>query len=100
MSEATTCSPDPFTPVGEKPYRYFNQPIEQIPGWDKNQPQVLVHSINNGLMWKSVECLDIVTCIKLENNELKIERRNITILADKEPEPSVCPNIPTTDCPT
>ena len=39
-----------------KKYRYFNQPIEQIPGWKTEDYQFLVHSPNCGLQWISIEC--------------------------------------------
>ena len=42
----------------EKKYRYFNQPIEQIPGWKSGDYQFLVHSPNCGLQWLSIECTE------------------------------------------
>lgn len=81
-------------------YRYFNQPIEQIPGWESDKPQFLVHRPNCGLQWISVsECLDVVTCIKLEGGYLKADLRNIVVLKDFDAqEPDSC-KIETTDCP-
>ena len=97
---AAICAIDPFNiPDALAHHRYFNLPIEQIPQWDATKPQVLVHGATQGLRWQSVLCLDVVTWISLESGELKIERRNIPILAEFTPI-SLCSGIPTTACPT
>ena len=106
MSESKSCYNDgeifsPPSSGAEDKYRYFNQPIEQIPGWDGSKPQFLVHRPNCGLQWVGVSgCLDVVTCIKLEDGHLKAELRNIVVIKDFEPEdPDAC-KIETTDCPS
>lgn len=38
-------------------YRYFNQPIELIPGWDASKDQGLIHAKDSGLMW-----IDMIEC--------------------------------------
>lgn len=86
--------PDP-----KEKYRFFNQPIEQIPSYDPDKPQILAHRQGCGLQWVTIDqCLDVVTCIKLESSELTIERRKIVILKDFDAS-SGCDNIPVTDCP-
>jgi len=65
------------------PYRYFNQPIEQIPGWIKNNSQILSHRKDSGLQWLGLnQCLQVGTCITLGSSELILERKNIPILVD------------------
>lgn len=88
--------PDP----NEK-YRFFNQPIEQIPSYEADKPQILVHRPNCGLQWITVDqCLKVVTCMSLESEEIKVERRNIVVIKDFaiEGTDNEC-NIPVTDCP-
>lgn len=46
-----------------KKYRYFNQPIEQIPGFEINKKQALVHDPQCGLKW-----MDIVECAPEEES--------------------------------
>ena len=86
------------TPADAKKYRYFNQPIKQIPGYDEGKPQLLVHRPNGGLQWATMDqCLDVVTCIKLESSELKIERRKIVVIKDFEADDDCVP-IEVTEC--
>jgi hypothetical protein len=42
------------TAYGNFNFRYFNQPIEQIPGFNAQLPQVLAHRPNSGLQWVNV----------------------------------------------
>lgn len=86
----------PSTP--SKNYRFFNQPIEQIPEWDPTKSQVLFHAANCGLVWQTFECIDVVTCIKLESSELVIETKKLFVLKTDNPDENACPNIPVTDC--
>lgn len=79
-------------------FRYFNQPIEQIPGWAAGVSQILVHPNDGGLMWKNVECMDVITCIRLEPSGLKIECRNIMAISINPS--SGCQDIPATSCPS
>jgi hypothetical protein len=88
---------DAFNTAPSKKYRFFNQPIEQIPGYDEAKPQMLVHSPNCGLQWHNVECISLVKCIKLETSELKIESRKVAIIKDIE-ESTECSGIPVTKC--
>lgn len=68
---------------GDKIYRYFNQPIEQIPGFDKQAAQVLVHRPSFGLQWVSLDqCLPVVTCLNLKEDRLSAERRKILVIKD------------------
>jgi hypothetical protein len=84
----------------DKKYRYFNQPIEQIPGYKEDKPQILAHRPNCGLQWVTLDkCLPVVTCLKLESEELFIERRSIVIIKDFEIDNNEeCPNIEVTEC--
>jgi len=85
-------------PEDDRKYRFFNQPIEQIPNFKPNEPQILVHRPNGGLQWATIDkCLNVVTCIRLEETELKIERRSIVVLKDFEAIDD-CPNIELTAC--
>jgi hypothetical protein len=89
-------------PSPAEKYRFFNQPIEQIPGYKADKPQIIAHAPNCGLMWFTLDqCLPVVTCLKLEEKELKIERKKIVIIKDFDMEESStdeCPNIPVTSC--
>ena len=98
--QANTCTDslsDLFpTPEDNKKYRFFTLPIEQIPGHVEGQSQILVHRPNSGLQWLTLDqCLPVVTCLKLESNELVAERRKIIVFKDFEVED--CP-IETTNC--
>lgn len=84
----------------DKYYRYFNQPIEQIPNWQSSVGQILVHHDNGGLMWKNTECLDVVTCIKLSSSGLVIERKNVMIITMFDDVTTPCDTITTTECPS
>lgn len=79
-------------------YRYFNQPIELIPGWDQSKDQVLVHAKDSGLIWVEIVCLPVVTCIRLDalNGKLVAERRNVSIIKDFD---EISCTIPVTGCP-
>lgn len=101
MSSAPCCSPCPdFFPAIPLNYRYFNQPIEQIPGWDATKSQILFHGANKGLFWQTApECIDVVTCIKLTPAGLEIERAKVSVIKVFEPD-TLCPDIPATDCPS
>jgi hypothetical protein len=83
-------------------YRYFNQPVEQIPGWDPEEFQFLFHSKNQGLSWQSLPtgCIDVVTCIKLntETNKLDIERKTLVVLRVDDSTSTACSGIDITSC--
>lgn len=82
-------------------YRFFNQPIEQIPGWDSAKVQVLVHKAAQGLIWQNVYCEEVVTCIRLDSNTktLKIDRKKIVAINTLDStETTACPGISTTTC--
>lgn len=78
------------------PYRYFNQPIEQIPGWNKDEPQILFHGKNHGLVWVNIQCVPVVTCATIGpaqgsgsgsgsgscNCELTLTRNKLYVLKD------------------
>lgn len=86
----------------EKKYRFFNQPIEQIPDYEEDKPQMLAHRPDGGLQWVTLDqCLDVVTCLTLdlESEQLVITRRKIVVIKDFEPEEN-CPPIELTNCPT
>lgn len=89
------------TEYGDKKYRFFNQPIEQIPGYKEDQPQILVHRPNCGLQWFTLDlCLPVITCLKLESDKLKMERRRVVIIKDFDIENDTeCSDIDVTDCP-
>lgn len=98
---STPCCPCPdFFPAINQTYRYFNQPIEQIPGWNPATAQILFHGANNGLVWVSApECIDVVTCITLAPSGLHIERAKVAVLKIFPPD-TYCPDIPATNCPS
>lgn len=84
---SATSSPCPSGVIPQLPgphHRYFNLPIEQIPGWDPLKDQVLTHAKNGGLIWVEIVCLPVVTCIQLDelNGKLIAERRNVSIIKD------------------
>lgn len=92
-SAATGCIVENFPDTPYANYRYFNQPIEQIPGWDSSKPQILFHAKDAGLIWVGIQCLPVVTCVQISgvsspedplacNCELSITRHNIYILKD------------------
>lgn len=134
---------------GSKIYRYFNQPIEQIPGYSSGVSQMLFHGAAQGLYWQTipdcvelpkcvtvetdspgstdykiiaqktrirplqtlgdlpdpVECadfptelIDVVTCIRLEGNNLVIDRKSVLIIKDMGMATTVCENIPLVSC--
>jgi len=52
-------------------YRWFNQPIEQIPLWAEDKFQILVHPPNGGLHWLTVDqCQQVVTCIEIDGDNI------------------------------
>ena len=63
-------------------YRWFNQPIEQIPLWASGVFQVLVHPPNGGLHWLTLEtCQQVVTCMTLDGeNMLKPVLKDVVVL--------------------
>lgn len=104
--EGSSCSGDLntiFPPPNEDPdkkYRFFNQPIEQVPGYESDKPQILVHRPGSGLQWFTLDlCLPVVTCLKLEDDKLKAERRSVVILKDFAIDDDDC-YIDVTDCET
>jgi len=100
MSDCSDTFP-PGTPSDPNQFlRYFNQPIEQIPGFDKSQPQILCHGGNAGLVWLTIatgsdSCIDVMSRLDTEGS-LKIivkKIRPLQILDDPNP-------IDVTECPT
>lgn len=91
----TSCDKSFFDNKGS--WFYFNQPINQIEGYVANQPQILMHGPNKGLLWKTVECSHVVNCISLGAQELVIEQSQIIVIRDNGPIPD-CINIPLTSC--
>ena len=90
--------PTPST-YGDKKYRFFNQPIEQIPGYEADKPQILVHRPNCGLQWFTLDqCLPVVTCIKLESDKLKAERKRLVVIKDFDMADDVDCDIEVTKC--
>ena len=103
--------PFPETPLTDK-YRYFNQPIEQIPGYEEGKTQMLFHK-EGALVWQSIPetCVEVVKCVKLEaaseNPEsgegytINMEQKRIRPLQDLGDIPGdgsvtdVCEKIPT-----
>lgn len=88
-NESSACTGDLNTvfPVpgenGDKKYRFFNQPIEQIPGYISDKPQILVHRPNSGLQWFTLDmCLPVVTCMELQEDKIKVQRRSLVVIKD------------------
>lgn len=88
-----------FIVGGPNAWFYFNQPITQIDGYDPAVPQVLMHGGNTGLVWKTVECASVVSCIALDSNtgQLTIYQKQLTIIHDAGMSYE-CPNIPLVVC--
>lgn len=94
--DPNTCTIQDFPPAPSDNYRYFNQPIEQIPGWDKDEPQILFHGKNAGLIWVNIECVPVVTCVEIADSsasgqsggssscqcELTLTRKKLYVLKD------------------
>lgn len=104
-AESSECSGDlnEVIPQAEdhadKKYRFFTLPIEQIPGYKEDKPQILVHRPNNGLQWFTLDkCLPVVTCLDLQSDKLKVERRSLVIIKDFEIEDDTECDIDVTDC--
>jgi hypothetical protein len=104
--ESTSCTGDlttvfPAPPQNaDKKYRFFNQPIEQIPGYVGDQPQILVHRPDSGLQWFTLDmCLPVVTCMTLEEDKIKVNRRSVVVIKDFDiPNDDAC-DIVVTACP-
>ena len=104
-AEGSKDCPDPsqIFPVppqdGDKKFRFFNQPIDQIPGFLPDKPQILVHRPNCGLQWFTLDqCLPVITCLKLESDKLKAERRRLVVIKDFEIENDIDCDIDVTSC--
>ena len=90
----STCE-DTFPPSGSETnaaIRYFNLPIEQIPGFSAEDAQILFRSPNSGLVWLSIPatgCIDVMSKFNAdEPASPKIEMKKIRplqILDDPEP---------------
>jgi hypothetical protein len=145
----TECSSDFPTAPSDK-YRYFNQPVEQIPGYEDGKVQMLFNH-KGALVWQTMpecveilkcvkleavdggqsltmqqqrirplqdlgeltgegdsasacqkiptEAIDVITCISLEGNELKITRKRVYVLKQEDASGG-CENIPVTECTT
>ena len=77
------------------------KPIEQIPGWVADKVQVLVHKGDQGLIWQTVYCEEVVTCISLnsQTNTLQIDRKKIVAINTLvSTETTNCPGISTSTC--
>lgn len=82
----------------EKPshIRFFNEPIEQIPGYRWNEFQILIHGCKNGLRWWSPVCVEPIICVCTgTSGELKTSRQKMYVISDATPSgliaPSSCP---------
>jgi hypothetical protein len=99
-NDLNTIFPQP-TEDGDKKYRFFNQPIEQIPGFKADMPQILVHRPNCGLQWFTLDqCLPVVTCLKLQSSELKVERKRLVVIKDFDMSDDNDCDIEITQCPS
>lgn len=95
-----TCD-DVFPEKPDDKYRFFNQPIEQIPQYDANVAQMLFHAAGGGLVWQSVPsgCVDVVQCIKLDTSSSETYSltttqktiRPLQILDDPDPTGCIFP---------
>jgi hypothetical protein len=97
MSE---CSPNEF--FGENPeenFRYFNQPIKQIPGYDDSLPQLLGHAPNCGLVWVNLVCVPAIKCLTLDVSQLKAERSQLVVIKEFPMEDDFECDIEVTECP-
>lgn len=84
------CTGVVIPPVDNK-IRYFNQPIEQIPEYECTTPQILTHGVGCGLSWFNLDqCLEVVTCLSLESDRLKVTRNKIVVLKDFGPSSGPC----------
>lgn len=78
---------------GQGSWFYFNQPINQIQGYAPNEPQILMHGPNRGLLWKNIVCSDVVNCAVIEDGVLVIKQSQILVIHDNG-EISDCPDSP------
>lgn len=70
-------------------YRYFNMPIEQIPGYSVTDPQVLCHSAASegdkpGLFWTSLICEELGYKISIKGTA---EEDNLRLVLEKKAIP-------------
>jgi hypothetical protein len=101
----STCE-DTFPPSGSDPsaaLRYFNMPIEQIPGFKAEDPQLLFRSPNSGLVWLSIPqtgCIDVMSKLNLDEPETpKIEMKKIRPLQLlDDPDPILLKTIDVVTC--
>jgi len=83
----------------EKKYRYFNQPIEQIPKWEEDKFQILVHPPTGGLHWLTIEeCVNVVTCLTLDGCIIKPTLTPIATIKFFDPENSEECDIDISEC--
>lgn len=72
----------------EYKYVYFNQHIQQIPGYNPEQDQILIRvggSLNNSLLWYTPVCIEVLSCLRLVNKEdgsvvLEAEKNRVKVL--------------------
>lgn len=103
---ANECAPETAIPgyqaVAAMPLRYFNQPIEQIPGYNKKYCQVLCHSSEEGggdeigLYWANVKCVEVVKCIQIIGSELVAKFKTIPVFEEFD-STNYC-SVPLTYC--
>jgi hypothetical protein len=82
-------------------YRFFNQPIEQITGYDTGLPQFLMHRGGGGLEWITVDKHPIVIEVNVETGEegeeLVREKQYFWVIKNCE-DPEKEPIIALTEC--
>lgn len=67
--------------------RFFNEPIEQVPGYRWDQFQILIHGCKNGLRWWTPVCVEPVICVcSGEGGSIEIIRQKMYVISDKAPE--------------
>jgi len=69
---------------------YFNQPINQIPGFSENKAQILSHGPDGGLVWHTVKCVNLAKVECSENDKMHIKNMKIAVIADMGSDTSEC----------
>lgn len=68
--------------------RFFNQPIEQIPGYKEGEFQILTHGCHVGLHWHSPVCVEVMVHACSGNNpygsHVKVYYQNLYVIAEYE----------------
>jgi hypothetical protein len=84
---------------GPQSWFYFNQPINQIQGYDPEKPQILTHAPKFGLTWVTPECINVTECITYEGGDseektIAMKVHKILVIKDFGQQDDACEDIP------